>query len=528
MNYQPIIAKHPELEEPHTGRRSAARFRSGAGGLLLLMLALGCLPVLRSAAQTGEPIQGPNRYLIAVETSRNMKARLPSIVTAVSNLFELSLQEQLRPGDSFGVWTFRTNLQTGEFPLQKWSSQARDQIRDNILRFIAARQFDKRADFIELQSGLERVVGSPALLTVFIVTSGEIPIRGTPFDDAINTTLKEWRQVEAERRQPMIIMLRGNKGRWTAHAVSAAPFPLNLPPLPKPPAPPPPAPRPLAEDHPRPETTVPEELAPERPAKVMPPLIISGKKENEPVPPETPAETTVTPAGTNAVPTATNALVSPPPPLRTTPVETPATNAVPATNAMMVQAGTNTVPTRTNALVPPPPPPRTIAPVPQTPAISTNRDATTAILAMTSAPPVNVAPAHGAVTSNEPAIPKPVAVAAATSSLGTVKSPEPTPTPSPITVVEPPNTSVTSHVVTVSSKVPPMATNTVGEAVAIAPATETTKEQKAPVRNNALLLAALGVSLLAIGVVYVLRRSRKTQHPSLITRSLEKPDGRDK
>jgi hypothetical protein len=88
---------------------------------------------------------------------------------------------------------------------------------------------------------------------VILVSDGEQKIQGTPFDDQINKLYGSWFNEQQKSKMPIITVLRGSQGHWTDFSVNAAPWPLEMPPLPqipiaevvekKPPAPKPPPPR---------------------------------------------------------------------------------------------------------------------------------------------------------------------------------------------------------------------------------------------------------------------------------------------
>ena len=84
---------------------------------LALLAALVFIPVSR-AQEPGPPVE--TRVLIIFDTSSAMKKRVPNEVKAIKQLFALALAERLQTGDSIGVWTFNSDVHTGEYPLQFW------------------------------------------------------------------------------------------------------------------------------------------------------------------------------------------------------------------------------------------------------------------------------------------------------------------------------------------------------------------------------------------------------------------------
>jgi hypothetical protein len=262
--------------------------RLWAGLAVVFAILLSCSA---ATAQTPAPSSlSSNRYLIILDTSRTMKPRVPGVVSTLSNLFEGTLAQQLRTGDTLGVWTFNSELVTGELPLQKWATNQQTTIRNQILRFASSRAYERKPDFGQVQLALDRVLQSSELLTAIVITSGEMPIQGTPFNEPINAILEQWQAELREQQKPIVVVLRGKSGSWTHHSVSPAPFPVELPPLPKVTVAEVATPKPAEPAAPKIPTNRP-------PQRVLPPLIVSGKSETTPLPvPSVAPETNPAPA----------------------------------------------------------------------------------------------------------------------------------------------------------------------------------------------------------------------------------------
>ena len=103
-------------------------------------------------------------------------------------------------------------------------------------------------------------------LTVVIVCSGTGEILWTPYNDGMNTTLKQTRDDRKKLKLPYVIVLRTQLGKYVGATVNFPPLAANLPPFPLLPSeikamqPPPPPPV--------------VEVKPPPPA---PPLVIVGK-----------------------------------------------------------------------------------------------------------------------------------------------------------------------------------------------------------------------------------------------------------
>jgi hypothetical protein len=154
---------------------------------------------------------------------------------------------------------------------------------------------------------------------VILVSSGEEEIHGTPFDERINDSYKAWRGEQRKARMPLVTVLRAKQGKITDYSVNAAPFPVEMPPLP-------PELRAAAAAAKKPAAP-PQKAAP----PVVPSLIVHGKKP-EAASAEAPLPTAEAPK-TNATPDAPDKPV-------TEPTARPSTNLESA-----VTAPSNSTPT---------------------------------------------------------------------------------------------------------------------------------------------------------------------------------------
>ena len=275
-----------------------------------------------------------NRFLLIIDTSRDMKRRLPAVQKALNDMLATSLSGQLHPGDTIGVRTFDQDLHAGQFPLLHWEPDNAVMITSNITAFVGKQRYTKTTRFDALLPLLNQVVGGSERLTVLIFCDGKGEIHGTPYDVGINQIFQQ-RQSEREKaRLPIVIGLRSQRGQYTGCMVSFPPQPVSLPqfpPLPPPPAPPAPTPAP-----PPPVRSV-----------AVPSLIIVGTTITNRVPPPAPK-----PVLTNPPPMV---ITSTPAPVVTNEVKPPDEVPLMQTSAVPAQPEIAAVPlSTTNAIAPPP------------------------------------------------------------------------------------------------------------------------------------------------------------------------------
>ena len=240
-----------------------------ARSCLVFTLALALSP-LSSKAQTNTVAPGTNgnRYLLVVETSRAMQRRSAGIIAAVKDLLESSMSGQLRRGDTLGVWTFNQQLYAGRFPLQQWSPESQRTVVMRVLAFLQEQNYEHQAALPLVMPTLDRLIKQSPFITVILISDGGQKIHGTPFDAAINKSYDTWEKEQEKARMPLLTILRAQAGRLNAYSVNAAPWPVEMPPLPKE----------LLEAKVQKKEAAPPAPAPKPPPPVGPSLYLSGRK----------------------------------------------------------------------------------------------------------------------------------------------------------------------------------------------------------------------------------------------------------
>jgi hypothetical protein len=178
-----------------------------------------------------------SRYLFIFSTSAEMKNRVPATEAEINQLLSLSMNGNLNAGDSIGIWTFDKTLHVGQFPLITWQPNDAVNIAKAINKFVGRQRYYSTNNFGALLPVLERVIQGSPRLTVLIFCDGGGQISGTPYDDEINTVFKERFAAQKNTRQPFIIVLRSQFGKYAGSSVNFPPGMVNLPafpPLPKP------------------------------------------------------------------------------------------------------------------------------------------------------------------------------------------------------------------------------------------------------------------------------------------------------
>ncbi|HEV2436899.1 MAG TPA: hypothetical protein VG077_12945 [Verrucomicrobiae bacterium] len=257
-----------------------------------------------------------SRFLLVFDTSAAMKVRVPATQYAVERLFFSMMNGQLRSGDTIGVWTFGRKLRLGELPLQSWLPQNAAVIASNITNCVRLQHYSRSTRFDVLMPEVNDLVQKSERLTVLIFCDGNEVIKGTPYDNAINSTFKQNESALKKAGETFIVVLRAQFGQYIGYTVNSSAIGVNFPDFPPLPQPP----QPIA-----PAKTNPPPPPPPAPVVTAPPLVIVGTNVVSNLLPPIPARSVLS----NSTPVQ---LEPNPPPAeaRPTPTNASPTNATPS------------------------------------------------------------------------------------------------------------------------------------------------------------------------------------------------------
>jgi len=268
-----MSASHPHCLSRCGGRPPARLDRA-----LLRLAVAGVFALLRlpaGAPEANAPPASGGRYLFIVDTSYSMRGMAEAVARTAEDLVRSGLQGHLRAGDTLGLWTFNERLYAGQFPLQVWSPAQRDRVAAALGAFLRRQRYERKTRLEPVLAEALRLVRESESLTLVLLTDGGEPVRGTPFDDAINAAFRRYRREQQRVRMPLVTVWRAQGGRLVNYVVGQPQWSFSIPPLPA--AEPPASPSPVAPETtatavaatapPRPEpkgavTTVPTETGP--------------------------------------------------------------------------------------------------------------------------------------------------------------------------------------------------------------------------------------------------------------------------
>src|SRR4051812_555243 len=226
FSFPPIIASIRDMG-------SLNRWRACWLGAASLVAVLATLILQARAA---EPGREPQTFLVVVDTSRAMQPRSEGTFAAIQALLDSSFNGELRPGDSLGAWSLSDKVNDARFAFQEWNPQTQLGLLVGLLGFVEGQAYEKQSRLDRLVPEIRAISKPTGLLTVLLVSSGEVEMRGTPFDAAINQAFKKSQLEQRAAKMPFLIALRLQQGEIIAWSVTPAPKRADFPAISSPPA----------------------------------------------------------------------------------------------------------------------------------------------------------------------------------------------------------------------------------------------------------------------------------------------------
>jgi hypothetical protein len=199
--------------------------------LLLLVICGAWWPALGAGASgNSRPMPTPDgeRFLFVVDISAKMERLQEANEAALYELIGSGVNRQMRPGDTYGIWTFNRTTSAGKFPMQIWDSRNASQLGTIAAAYLAQQTYEHSSDLTRLVPALNALIHSVSNLNVFIISNGDSPLVGTPLDKALNAEYKAKRKQRIKAEKPFITTLMARDGWVINGVVTIAGEPIEL------------------------------------------------------------------------------------------------------------------------------------------------------------------------------------------------------------------------------------------------------------------------------------------------------------
>ena len=205
--------------------------------LALLWLAIVPVSVTLGALPAMQPAPDGGRFLFVVDMSADMEKLQAATEATLFDLIGTGVHGYMKPGDTFGMWTFNKEMTAGKFAMQTWDPRKSKQQATMAAAFISGINYEHSSDLKGVTQRLKSVIHSVSNVTVFIVSDGDAPMKGTPFDKTINAEYKRQRKERSSSKRPFVTTLIARDGWIIDQSVTVAGNRIDLPPRAVPTAP---------------------------------------------------------------------------------------------------------------------------------------------------------------------------------------------------------------------------------------------------------------------------------------------------
>ena len=204
--------------------------------LLLSIFAFFALlpPGILLAASATADTPPAYRYLILIDTSFSMARTKEATARTVRELIVTGVQGRMQRGDTVGIWTFNEEVETRRFPIYQWAPEQSESLADRAVYLLRKEKFEKQTRIDKALAEMFKAVQSTESLTVFIISDGDEPIVGTPFDRSINAIYRQYARSLRREKKPFVTMFVAQDGALNSWSVHTGGSVIVLPDLPPP------------------------------------------------------------------------------------------------------------------------------------------------------------------------------------------------------------------------------------------------------------------------------------------------------
>lgn len=187
---------------------------------MALLLAVPAFGALRPVSS--------NRFLFVVDTSSSMKPLETPVREALFDLIYSGARGRMTNNDTFGVWMVGEKNDTS-FPMETWRLKNNVELAAQAVTAVKKQGVKGKARLDLAMSDLAQVIKNVDYLTVVLVSNGEAPISGTPFDSEINARFRELAPEMKRAKATLNLALVAQDGEYVAWAVNSPDFLIEIP-----------------------------------------------------------------------------------------------------------------------------------------------------------------------------------------------------------------------------------------------------------------------------------------------------------
>lgn len=191
-------------------------------------------PTARIVNTSASPAPDGQRFLFLVDMSSGMERLQPEVEATVYELIGSGLGGYMRAGDTYGMWTFNRRAYAGRFPMQVWDPKKAAPLGTIAAAFLSEQTYERSSSLKPVMESVGPIIRAVSNLTVLIISDGSAPMRGTPFDDAINAEYRKQNRERKDMKRPFVTTLIVRDGWFVGNSVRISGQSIAMPERPLP------------------------------------------------------------------------------------------------------------------------------------------------------------------------------------------------------------------------------------------------------------------------------------------------------
>lgn len=208
---------------------NAASVPASLGRIVLAILCLASFSLQRVVAEP--PAPDSKRFLFIVDTSASMKPFEKAVSETLFDLIYSGARGSMTNGDTYGVWLVNEQNNTS-FKMETWKQKYAVEIAAKAVKYVKDNGFKGRARLSLALADAAAVIQNVEDLTVILISNGEMPVTGTPFDDIINLRFRELGPHMKRAKATLNLAMVAQEGRIVAWAANSPEFLIEIPRVP--------------------------------------------------------------------------------------------------------------------------------------------------------------------------------------------------------------------------------------------------------------------------------------------------------
>ena len=158
-----------------------------------------------------------------------MVRRKQVLAESLTDLIASGLGGRMHAGDRLGFWTFNEKVYSERILSQTWTPEASRAVADQAGRSLRSQWFEKQTRLDTAIAEIQKAAKASKFLTVILLSDGDSPMVGTPFDRSVNLVYREHFRELQRARKPFITTLVAREGQFVAWAVAVGGGGIKIP-----------------------------------------------------------------------------------------------------------------------------------------------------------------------------------------------------------------------------------------------------------------------------------------------------------